>query len=211
MSTVRMRASDRLLEVRRILRRVRATLQPGSVVTERPRPHVQITVARAVPAWALRLVLLAVGVGCVMLIGESTVSRVILSGALVVVVVMPGGVSTAVFAVGVGLSLLAFDPGPLSGVGPVSADGAVLLAAVHLIAVLGSVLGQVPLRTAVELRALIPTARRYVVIQAGAQVLALVAGWLSERGVVVTALPILAVLALLAGATWLLPRLHRNP
>lgn len=211
MSTVRPRTADRLREVRRVLRRVRATLQPGSAPTERPRPRVRIETTRAVPAWALRLLLLAVGAVCVVVIGQSVVSQVILTGALLVVVAMPGGVSAGVFAVMVGLSLLAFDPGTPSAGLPVSADAVVLLAAVHLIAVLGSVLGQVPLRTTVELRALLPTARRYVIIQATAQLLALVAGWLSEREVVVTALPVLALLALMGGATWLLPRLHRSP
>lgn len=209
MSSVGRRVSARTREARRLLRRIRATLRPGSAPTERPRPRVQIATTRAVPAWALRLALLTVGLVCVVVIGQSVVSAVILSGALLFVVAMPGSVSTAVFAVGIGLSLLAFEPGAVSGA--VSGPGVILLAGVHLVAVLGSVLGQVTLRTAVELRALVPTARRYVVIQAAAQVLALVAGWLSERAVVVTALPILAVLALVAGATWMLPRLHRNP
>lgn len=210
MTTLRLRASEQLHETRRLLRRLRATFRPGSAPDDRPLPRVTIATSRSVSAWGLRLVLIVVGVVCILLIGHSGVARVILGAALIGVVLMPGGVATGAFAVGIGLSMLTFEPGGLPAHGLVGV-GPVLLAAIHLIAVLGSLLGQVPLRTAVELRALLPTARRYVVIQAGAQILGLAAGWISERAVVVTALPILAALALVAGAAWLIPRLHRHP
>lgn len=193
----------RVERIRIRLDQLARTLRIRPTPADRPLPRVRIATGPAVPAWVLRLVLLALGTGCGALVTSGPMSRVLLGAGLLVVVVLPGSLAAAPFVIGVALVLAAAGPGhPLTT--------ALLLAGLHLFMLLGALVSELSLVARVELRSLWPSARRYLLIQAPSQLLALTVVKLADHPVTVPWLPVLAAAGLTAMVSWLLPWVARG-
>lgn len=158
----------------------------------------------AVPVVAVRVLLAVVGIaGCATCLPSVAWAVV---GALVAVTaaLRPSSLAPWVLAGVLVLHQLGTDPGP-------GWRFAVLLAAVHLLHVLGGLALALPVRGTLEVRALAAPARRFVVVQAPAQVVAQAALWGFE-GSRRPDVPLVAVLAAaaLAGLGVLLVRSYRD-
>ena len=189
---------DRVVELARSTPRTLPTLRP-------PRPRVRLALGPAVPGWLLRLPCMAlVGVAVV---GAGAGDVLTVLGLLLAVglVVRPGGAWPVVALGFVAFVLLT------AGGGPWRSGAFVALATGHLFVQLAALLGPCGWSVRVELGVLLVALRRYLPIQAAAQ-LSLLAGAVVASGRL--ELPWLAPAAGLAiGAVvlWLAPRLGAPP
>ena len=157
---------------------------------ERPRPHVGIALDASAPAWQLRLLQVAVALGCTAMVATNEVLWVLVAAGLVAMVVRPYPLWQAGFLLAMGAGLL-FAPAD-----PFAPRAFVLLFGIHLFVVLGAILGRMPWSARLELRALLASARRFAAIQVFSQLLALAAAWLYLRDVSATWVAVLAGAAL---------------
>ncbi|WP_375426392.1 hypothetical protein [uncultured Friedmanniella sp.] len=181
----------------RRLPRGRPTLAPR-------RPRVTVETGAWLPGWLLRLVCVALAVGCVRLAGAGdtlTVLGVVLAA---LVLVRPGGVGPVV--------VLAFTAFVLT----VSSDGGwrpesnLLLLGAHLLVQLGALLGRSSWAVRVELRALLVPAPRFVAVQLTAQLVAVLGAAVTGR-FELPGLAVLAAVGLAALVLFLTPRLTARP
>lgn len=166
-----------------------------------PLPTVRVTTRTAVPAWAVRLLLVALGVTALVALQPGHLAVVVLTVVLGVLAGRPTGGTGAAWCLGCGVGWLIY---PSTALGPVTF---VLLAVVPAAYALASTVGRVPLLARIELAALRPALRRYLGTQLISQ--PLVAGAVVLRNRQLDLLPVaVAAAAMAAVLTWVvLPRL----
>ena len=157
-----------------------------------------------VPGWLLRLSGPAVGVGCALLTDASSGLVLIAGGLAMLTLIWPASVAPTALALLLGLLSFVwpdqpYDPRALA-----------LLAGIHLTLQLCALAGRSTWRRRTELSALGPPLRRYLLLQAIAQSLALLAGLLGAEQLTVRWLPVAGGLALAGSVVWLLGRLRRH-
>ena len=163
----------------------------------RPLPRVSAELRTPVPAWALRGVQLLVVVVCVALGPANALSWLIAVPLGVLMVVVPRPYWSAMFAVWAGVVVW------LGSREPFQPSLFALLFGVHLLVVLGAALDRIPLTARVELPVLIAPARRFLVVQAFSQALALLAAWVTARDMSAAWVAVAAA-ALVAVALWVI-------
>jgi hypothetical protein len=170
--------------------RIAATLRVAQAPSQRPLPRVRIALGAWVPGWVLRLVQALVALSCVALVHPG--SGVWFLGALsaLLLVLRPSGLVAACFVVFLGFRL-AVTPAE-----PYAASSFLLLFGVHLLVQLARAGSAVPWSARVELQVLVPTALRFVRVQALAQLLALGAAALTARSLALPWVPVLVGAAL---------------
>ncbi|MDN5762951.1 MAG: hypothetical protein L0H41_11610 [Microlunatus sp.] len=169
--------------------------------SRRRRPAVRIHTSASVPGLVLRLIVVAIGFGCSAAVAGGPPSWVVIIALLVAIAIAPGTALPGVFVGVIGVLLL-FDPAP----SPVWL-APLLIAALPLMLQLAAIAGQVSMSAQVEVRVLALPARRYLVIQVFAQLLALVGMISASLGVVLPQLMAAAGAALLALVVVWLPSL----
>ena len=148
-----------------------------------------------IPTWGWRIAYAVVALGCTLLVASHGAHWVIAGALIATMLIRPSGAAPALFAVGVGLLVLASEPDPF--------DPRVFLLALglHLTVQLAAVVGDLPWLGLVELRVLVASARPFLAIQAGVQAAALIGAWTTSRQLSATWLPVLAGIGL-AGMAW---------
>ena len=141
----------------------------------RPLPRVAADLRTPVPAWALRAVQVVLIFSCVAVAAPTGLGWFLAILVAGLTVVLPRPFWTAAFAVAAGVLVW------LGSADPFPPSAFALLFGVHLLVVLGAALDRVPLTARVELPVLTSQARRFVVVQAFSQALALVAAWVTAR------------------------------
>ncbi|MFE6733270.1 hypothetical protein [Microbacterium sp. NPDC057650] len=174
----------------------------GLSLRGRPRPHT-FRVPASVPGAVVRLALVAMAVAAAFTVIPLPMWQWIAIVAALASVIVPRTMLGWVAAVGVPVGLFVSEPSP--------AHTALAVLFVHAIHVLAGIGLTISLRTRVALRALLPSARRFVVIQLIAQPIAF-GGSLLVAGAAGTAIAWLAPLGavmLLAGVMFALRALRR--
>jgi hypothetical protein len=166
-------------------------------------PRVEVAAGPSVPAWLLRLVVVAALAGSVALVARSDghwlVAVVLLAGALT----RPDGLAPSVLTVGVGLLLVT---APLD---PLHPRVFVLVFALHLAVELGALVGPLPWQAQVEWRVFARAGRGFLVVQAVAQTLGLLGAWVTGQPPAMPWLPLLAAVALSVLAWTVTSRLRK--
>ncbi len=163
----------------------------------RPLPRVAADLRIPAPAWSLRALQLLLVVGCVAVsdpTGLGWFVGVVLGGLMVI---LPRPFWPALFAAWCGFVVLVGSQDPF----PPSAFA--LLFGVHLLLALSAVLDRIPFTARVELPVLAAPARRFVVVQAFSQALALLAAWVTAAEVSVVWVAVTAG-ALVAVVMWVI-------
>ncbi len=171
--------------------------------SQRPLPSVGIELTRPVPGWVLRLVGLAIGIGCLLSIRPAVPLLVMAAAALLVWLIRPGGFAIAGFAVLIGIGLLILSD-------PWAPGGFIATAAVHLMLALSCLLGSANWSARFELSLLRPVLVRWLVIQAVVQAVGLIGRWIGTLQLTLPVLPLLAGAALVGFAIWIFPRIARR-
>jgi hypothetical protein len=156
-----------------------------------------------VPGWVLRFCLAAAALGCTWLLQPGTLLKVLGVAFALLLAIRPGGMVGATIAVILGLGLLASSSNVFSW------RSYALLFGVQLLVSLAILVGNVGWTATLELRALLGPARRFVVLQAAAQMLALVGAAVTATSLSVPLLPVLVGIGLAVLAWMLLSRLAR--
>ena len=156
------------------------------------------------PGWLLRVSGPAVGVGCALLTDASSGLVLVAAGLAVLTMIWPASVAPTALALLLGLFGFALPDRPYEP------RALALLAGIHLMMQLSALAARSTWRRRVELSALGPPLRRYLLLQAIAQPLALLAGLLGAEHVTVAWLPVAGGLALAGSVIWLLARLRRS-
>jgi|GEM_PF-3996698 len=169
-----------------------------------PRPRVGIDLESCIPAWVLRIACAVVAGGCTLLVASNGAHWLIAGALIVTMAVRPSGAAPSLFAVGVGVLLLASEAVPLH-------PRVFLLAlGLHLTVQLAAVVGDLAWRASVELRVLAGFAGPFLAIQALVQTAALMGAWATGRQPSMRWLPILAGIALAVMAWGILIRLRAD-
>ena len=202
-------AVDRVGAKRRVGTSLRVALARGServrraLGMARPLPRVTADLRRPVPAWSLRALQLVVVLGCAAVSAPTPLGwfvGIVLGGLMVA---LPRPFWPAVFAAWCGVVVL-FASGT-----PFPPSIFALLFGLHLLLVLGAALDRIPLTALVELQVLARPARRFVVVQAFSQALAVLAAWVTAADVSGVWVAVAAG-ALVAGVMWaIVARLSR--
>jgi hypothetical protein len=182
---------------RSLLGRLAATFRFWSDPTIRPLPQVQADLGGWVPAWLVTLLVAGLAVGGAALVVGGVIGWLVMGGILGTLVLFPEGPSTGIYAIAIGVLLL------LSGAEPFAGRVFVLIALVHLVAVLDSVASGLPWRTRLQLSALRDPLRRYLGVQVVAQALALLGALLTGAELTLAWLPVVAAVGL-AVLSWVL-------
>lgn len=181
-----------------------ATVRVGRLPTQRPLPRVQVSLGPWVPALLLRGVQVIVALANVALVAPGPGWRAVaLLGALLLVV-RPSGIVAACFAFALGFGLA------VSSSTAWSLKPFILLLGLHLLVELARQSAGVPWATRVDLAVLVPAGRRFLLVQALAQLLALGGAWLSSTALTVPWLPVLVGVSLTLLA-WALLRVLLGP
>ncbi|WP_111010251.1 hypothetical protein [Curtobacterium sp. MCBD17_013] len=152
-------------------------------------PHV----GRALPAWVLTALGVVAGLGGAWVaVGPSGWWFALAVALVAASAVFPRGPFTAGLVVQLAVAAVAGGAG--AGWGPL----AVVLLSTHLIVAVGMVASVVPRRALVQLRALRPSALRFVAVQAGTQLVAAVVRLVGVRGGADDGITWIAVLAAVA-------------
>jgi hypothetical protein len=154
-----------------------------------------------VPALVLRVGVAAVALACLALLAPGNRLWVVGALAALAMVLRPSGMILSLFIVALGLRLAFASPEPFSW------RSFALLFGVHLLVQLGRLASNVGWQTRVDLKVLVSPARSFLLLQAFAQLLALVGALLTAAAVTVPWLPVLAGVALTLLAWRLLPQL----
>ncbi|MCU1690515.1 MAG: putative rane protein glycine-rich [Jatrophihabitantaceae bacterium] len=164
---------------------------------DRPLPSVQIELGRTAPAWALNAVVALLGLGCAALLADLPVHWVLaIAGAAAMAIrPLPGMAQTYAGVLGAGLVLTRYEPW--------AARVFLLILGVHLMVQLGSIVQGLHWSTRVEVAVLVAPARRFAIVQAGAQCVAIGSAWAAGRDIDAVWLSVVAALGL-AGLAWFL-------
>ncbi len=185
--------------------RLLRTLRIGRAPSARPLPRVAISMGPWVPALVLRVGVAGVALACLALLTPGTGVWVAGALAALVMVARPSGIALSIFVVALGLRLA------LTTSEPFAWRSFALLFGVHLLVQLGRVVSNVGWSARIDLRVLASPARRFLLLQAFAQVLALGGALLTSASVAVPWLPVLVGVALTLLAWQLLSRLTGPP
>jgi hypothetical protein len=189
---------DRVVELARSTPRALPRLRP-------PRPRVRLGLRPALPGWLLRLLCVAL-VGVAVLAAGAGGTLTVLGLVLGVgVAVRPGGIWPVAVLGFVAFVLLS------AGEGPWRPGAFLALAAGHLFVQLAALLGPYGWSVRVELAVLGVVLRRYLPIQAAAQLTLLLGAVVSSGGLEVPWLAPTAGLTIGAGVLWLAPRMGAPP
>ena len=167
-------------------------------------PEVTVSIGPYVRGWLLRLFGPGVALGCAAIVDAPSTLVLIIVGLATLTAIWPAGVAPTTLALVLGLLALSL-PGE-----PYDPRALVLLAGVHLTLQLTALAGRSTWHCRVELSALRPPLRRYLILQALVQPLALIAGVLRAEHVGAPWLTAVGGLALTATVVWLLVRLRRK-
>ncbi|GAA2100220.1 hypothetical protein GCM10009841_14710 [Microlunatus panaciterrae] len=184
----------------RLLRALRVDRSPSA----RAKPWVRIEIGPSVGGWVLRLAIGLIACGCAALTVSGAFWWVLTGLAVALVIIRPQGMAPAMLALALGLTLV------LSGGDPWRWQSFALLLGVHLLVVLGATNGDLSWRGRLELAVLLPALRRLLVMQAVAQLLAVVMAWLSSQAVRSGGLAVLGGVGLAVLAWALLSRLAQT-
>ncbi len=186
---------------RTLLSRLAATFGFGTGVTTRPLPVVGARIGPWVPVWVVTTAMVAMATVGAALVVQGWIGWAVLGGIIAVLVRFPEGPWIGVYAVAIGVLLL------VSGAEPFASRVFALIALVHLVAVLHSVVSGLPWAARLQLRALRGPLARFAAAQSAAQALATVGALLTGAGVTVPWLPVVAAAGLAAVAVTLYLRL----
>jgi hypothetical protein len=156
------------------------------------RPSVRIRTDGAVPGYALRLAVVALGLLCASLVVTGPPGWVVVIALLIAIGCVPGTLVTGVLLMVLGL-LMVFDTDPAA---PWRTP--LLVAGLPLMMQLATIAGQASWLARIELRVLELPLRRYLAIQLFAQLLALTGGLVEGLGLVLPQLMALAAVAVVA-------------
>ncbi len=196
---------ERLREgVREQAQRMLQTVGISRSLSQRPLPKVRIRLGPRVPGAVFQLLVAAVALASASLVVRGPISTFFAVAGAVLVIVRPSGIACAGYAVGLGF-LLAVSPSE-----PLAPRSFLLLAGVHLLVQLGAVASGVGWSAVLDLRTLVSPLRRFVVVQALAQLLALGGAALSSSSVTLPWVPVLVGVALTALAWAILSRLSQR-
>lgn len=171
----------------------------ATVAPARRHPPVTVEFGPSVPAWVLRLAIPLAGVGCGVALGLGSDGWLFALPVVVATAVWPGGPAPAVFASGAGILLLATRPEVFD------AQLVALVAGVHLVVELATVVDTLPWSARVDRRIVVRAATRFAALQVVAQVVVAVGAWATGTRMSVPLLTPVAGLAL-AVTAWLLLR-----
>jgi hypothetical protein len=183
--------------------RLTQTLRIDRSPSQRPLPRVGIGCGPWLPAWVLRVVQTAVAVGCISLLQTDKFLAVVALIAALALLVRPGGLSCGIFAVILGLDLSTAVPNAIGW------RSYLLIFGLHLVVLLAMLAPTLRWNAAVELRMLVSPARRFVVLQSAAQLLALCGAAVSGLSLSLPWLAAAVGIGLAVLAWWLLSRLSR--
>lgn len=164
-------------------------------------PRVRIHTAAAIPSVLLRAIVVAIVVGCGLLVVPGPPGWAIVIILLVTVFCIPGSMIAGILVMILGV-FLAFDIEP-GGIWRTP----LLVAALPLMLQLAAIAGQASIAARIEFRVLALPLRRYLAIQLFAQLLVLTGTMVAGLGWVLPQLMALAALALLALVVFWLPTL----
>ena len=183
----------------------RAWARLVAVVTPRRRPPpVSIELDRAVPAWALRLVIAMVATGCGLLMIPNAAYWVIAVPLIAAMAAWPGGNAPVYVVLGAGLLLLT------SASEPFGLDLHLLVFSIHLAVEIAAALGDVPWSAPVEVRILTRASRRFVLVQLAGQAVTFLGAWATSYRPSLAWLPLVAGVALAAVGWGVLASLRSN-
>lgn len=170
--------------------RLVATARIWSPSKSRPLPRVVADIGPWVPVWLVTAVTAGVAVASAAIVTRGTVPWAIVLATIAITVAQPDGPGAGIFAVTIGVLLVA------SGTEPFAWPLYVLLATVHLVVVLSALTSGLPRRARFELALLVAPGRRFLAVQAVAQPLALLGALVTGAGVTLPWLPVAAGLGL---------------
>ncbi|MDR1998689.1 MAG: hypothetical protein LBQ06_01945 [Frankiaceae bacterium] len=177
--------------------RLLRTIDLRRSATARPLPRVQVELGPSISGLAAHVAVAALGMGCVALLNPRPLLWAVAAVAAALMAARPAPGAAALFGAAVGLGL-AYQPVHLLSVRPFG-----LLLLVPAMVTLGAASQSLPRHARLEWAALIPAARRFALIQLGAQALALALALASRRGVEAMWVAV-AGAAACAGAAWAL-------
>ena len=163
----------------------------------RPLPRVAAQLRTPVPTWALRAGQLLVALACIALGPANGLSWLVAVPLAVLMVVVPRPYWAAMLALWAGVVVGFGFPEPFPP------NSFALLFGVHLLVVLGAALDRIPLSARVELGVLAAPSRRFLVVQAFSQALALLAAWVTARDMSAAWVTVAAG-ALVAAVLWVI-------
>lgn len=177
-----------------LLARLAATFGLVTNTTGRPLPMVGARIGPWIPVWVATTAMVAVAAAGAALVVEGWIGWAVLGGILAASVRFPEGPWTGVYMVTIGVLLL------VSGAEPFTGRLYALIAVVHLVAVLHSVVSGLPWTARLQLRALLGPLSRFATVQLAAQALAGVGALLAGAAVTVPWLAVVAAAGLAAAA-----------
>lgn len=165
--------------------------------TQRSLPRVQVDLGRSISGSNAHVAAAAIALICVALLNPPPLLWLAAAVAAVVMAIRPATGSAALYGAAIGVAL-AYEPVDLLSVRPF-----VLLLLVPAMVTLGALTQSLPRHARVELAALAPAARRFAIIEVGAQSLALIVALLSRRDIEAMGIAIAGAVAC-AAAVWAL-------
>jgi hypothetical protein len=153
------------------------TLSIGQSTSVRPLPPVVVRAGRTVPGWALRATVVVVALGFTATLATVSGQWILAIIGVSVMIIRPAGGLAQAYALALGIGLAI---GPTH---PFAPRAFVLLFGIHLLVALGSLATGLGWNTRVEWRLIALSARRFAVIQAACQVLALAAAWITDHDI----------------------------
>lgn len=175
---------------RSLLGRLVSTFRFWADPSSRPLPEVEADLGWWVPVWLVTLALAGVAIAGVALVVRAPVGWLVMGAFVLALVVFPEGPSTGVYAIAIGVAVL------ITGGEPFTGRLFLLIALVHLVAVLDSVTSGLPLRARLQVAALRDPLRRYLGVQVAAQAIAAVGALLSGAAITLAWIPVIAALGL---------------
>jgi hypothetical protein len=166
-------------------------------------PRVRIDLHHPIPVWSLKVALGCLAAGCAGIVATGWLQWGVAAALVAGVVARPWGFATTALVVAIGVRLVGSDP--------FEPRGFALLFGLHALVALAAATGDLPWDAAVERGVVGRAARRFVGIQALAQVTAVTAAWVTGQDVSAPWLPMVGAVAL-AVAGWVgVTRLRRHP
>lgn len=182
---------------RHLLARLAATARFWADPSSRPLPRVEATLGPWVPIWVVTTLMGALATGGAALVVGGPIGWLVIGGVILVLVLFPEGPSTGVYAITIGVFVL------ISGTEPFDGRVFALIAIVHAVAVLDSLVSGLPWTARLQLAALRDPLRRFAGVQVTAQGLALLGVLLTGVDLTVPWLPVVAAMGL-AALVWAL-------
>jgi hypothetical protein len=184
-------------QVRSFLARLGATFRFWAAPSSRPLPRVEADLGWWVPVWLVTLCMGGIAVVGAALVTGGPIGWLVIGGIILVLVLFSEGPAIGIYAITIGVLLLASSGGAFEG------RVFTLVAVVHLVAVLDSLVSGLPWRARLQIAALRDPVRRFASVQVAAQGLAMVGALLTGTDLTMAWLPAMAALGL-AVLSWAL-------